>query len=104
MPRSASGARGEIHRAVNNVLRRSGRESFGLDEVVREMRDLGSRYAESTVRTMVTSHLCASSPDDAAGTHDDFERVGRGLYRWAASTTKGGSQNSSAGPSAETGL
>ncbi len=41
----------------------------------------GSRYAESTVRTMVTSHLCANAPDHASVTYRDFERVGHGLYR-----------------------
>ncbi len=48
-----SGARGEIHAAVQAVLRRSGRDWFGVDEVVRKLRSRGSRYAESTIRTMV---------------------------------------------------
>lgn len=76
-----SGVRGEIHRAVRAVLARSGRTTFRLDEVVREMRNAGSRYADSTIRTMVTSHLCANAPDHAAATYRDFERVERGAYR-----------------------
>ncbi|MDP9436454.1 MAG: hypothetical protein M3P93_15185 [Actinomycetota bacterium] len=79
--RLLSGARGEIHAAVEAVLSRSGAATFTLDEVVREMRTRGSRYAESTVRTMVTSHLCANAPDHASVTYRDFERVGHGLYR-----------------------
>ncbi len=77
----ASGVRGEIHRAVRAVLARSGGTTFRLDEVLREMRNAGSRYAESTIRTMVTSHLCANAPDHAAATYRDFERVERAVYR-----------------------
>ncbi len=76
-----SGVRGEIHQAVRAVLTRSGSATFSLDEIVREMGSHGSRYAESTVRTMVSSHLCANAPDHAAVTYKDFERLGRGLYR-----------------------
>lgn len=76
-----SGARGEIHSAVRAVLLRSGQTTFTVDEVVREMRNSATRYAESTIRTMVTSHLCANAPNHAAVTYEDFERVGRGLYR-----------------------
>lgn len=65
------------------VLRRSGRDWFGVDEVVRELRYRGSRYAEPTIRTMVTSHLCSNAPDHAAVTYPDFLRIGRGQYRLA---------------------
>ncbi len=51
---------------------------------MQECRLLGSGYAESTIRTMVSSHLCSNAPDHAAVTYDDFERVGRGLYRHRA--------------------
>lgn len=76
-----SGARGEIHDAVRAVLTRSGRQVFNADEVLREMQNRGTRYAESTIRTMVTSHLCVDAPDHVAATYNDFERVERGVYR-----------------------
>lgn len=78
---SRSGARGEIQNAVRAVLLRSGHTTFTVDEVVREMHNAGTRYAESTIRTMITSHLCANAPNHAAVTYQDFDRVGRGLYR-----------------------
>lgn len=75
------GARAEIHAAVDAVLRRSGGDSFTVDAVLGELRGRGTRYADSTVRTMITSHLCWNAPDHAAATYDDFERVDRGVYR-----------------------
>jgi len=54
-----------------------------MDDIVREMRRRRSRYAESTIRTMIGSHMCENAPDNAAVTYDDFERVARGTYRFA---------------------
>ena len=48
-------------------------------DVLREMRD--STYSESTIRTHVTSRMCANAPDNHGTTYDDLVRVGRGLYR-----------------------
>jgi hypothetical protein len=47
----------------------------------------GTGNAESTIRTMIVSHLCRNAPDHAATTYDDLERVGRGLYRLATHRT-----------------
>ena len=77
------GARREILDAVQVVLTRSGSSTFTLAEVVAEMTRRGTDYAENTIRTMITSHLCRNSPDHAATTYDDLERVARGLYRLA---------------------
>ncbi|WP_433612686.1 DUF7669 domain-containing protein [Dactylosporangium sp. CA-139114] len=78
---SASTARDEILLAVADVLRRSGRDTFDLNDVLVEMRRRGSRYAESTIRTHVVSRMCADAPDHHATVFDDFERVDRGQYR-----------------------
>jgi hypothetical protein len=75
------GARREILGAVQAVLARSGASTFALAEVIAEMTRRGSGYPESTIRTMVTSHLCRNAPNHAATTYDDLERVGRGIYR-----------------------
>ncbi|MEV4515164.1 hypothetical protein AB0K00_40170 [Dactylosporangium sp. NPDC049525] len=74
-------ARDEILLAVADILRRSGRAEFDLSDVLAEMRQRGSRYAESTIRTHVVSRMCANAPDHHATTFDDFENVGRGRYR-----------------------
>jgi len=73
------GARHEILQAVAAITTRSGRSTFTLAEVVAEMR--GSRYAESTVRTMVSSHLCAQAQGPGIDSHTDFDRVERGVYQ-----------------------
>ncbi|WP_433213285.1 DUF7669 domain-containing protein [Dactylosporangium sp. CS-047395] len=77
----ASTARDEILLAVADILRRSGQSSFDLNDVLVEMRRRDSRYAESTIRTHVTSRMCVDAPDHHATTFDDFERLDRGRYR-----------------------
>ncbi|MEU4746204.1 hypothetical protein AB0G02_37885, partial [Actinosynnema sp. NPDC023658] len=75
------GARREILDAIRALLTRSGASTFTVPEVIDEMARRGTGYAEATVRTMVTSHLCRNAPDHAATTYDDLERVDRGTYR-----------------------
>jgi hypothetical protein len=41
----------------------------------------GTGYAGSTIRTMITAHLCWNAPDNAGTTYDDLERIDRGRYR-----------------------
>lgn len=77
------GARQEILDAIGAVLTRSGGDTFTPAEIVAEMARRGSRYADSTVRTMITAHLCHNAPDNAATTYDDLERTDRGHYRLA---------------------
>jgi hypothetical protein len=77
----AATARQEILTAARQLARRSPDGSFALMEIVGEMRRGGSRYAESTIRTHVTSRMCADSPDHHDTTYDDLERLDRGRYR-----------------------
>jgi hypothetical protein len=80
-PDTASTAREEILLAVSDVLRRSGGIVFNIGDVVVEMRRRGSRYAESTIRTHITSRMCANASDHHARVFDDFERLDRGHYQ-----------------------
>ncbi|MEN3538100.1 hypothetical protein AAH991_23495 [Microbispora sp. ZYX-F-249] len=80
-PGPRDGARGEILAAIRAVLARTRRGTFTPAEVVDEMRRRGTGYAETTIRTMVTGHMCRNAPDNNAVTYDDLERVDRGLYR-----------------------
>jgi hypothetical protein len=77
-------ARVEILDAARDVLSRSGRSFFTLQEVLDEMARRSTRYAEATIRTMVTSHMCANAPNHAAVTYEDFERLDRGEYRFTS--------------------
>ena len=42
-----------------------------------------SGYAESTIRTHVTSRMCGNAPDNHAVTYDDLVRIDAGRYRLA---------------------
>ena len=72
-------ARDEILAAIPAVARPDG--TFTVDALLDELRRRGSVYAESTIRTHVTSRLCANSPGNHVVTYNDLERVERGVYR-----------------------
>lgn len=57
------------------------RNDFTLTQVIDEMKRRGTRYAEGTVRTHVTSFMCVNAPASHSTTYGDFERLGRGHYR-----------------------
>lgn len=73
--------REEILGVIDRILQRSNSEVFSLDQLLAEMRRLGTSYKESTIRTHVTSLMCANAPDHHSVAYDDLERVGRGLYK-----------------------
>jgi len=72
-------ARDAILAAIPAVTRSDG--TFTVDALWDELRRRGTPYAESTIRTHVTSRLCANSPGHHAVTYNDLERVERGVYR-----------------------
>lgn len=76
------GARREILEAARAVVTRSGGAAFTMPEVIAEMTRRGTGYAEATIRTMISAHLCAESTGDGVAGYADFTRVGRGLYRF----------------------
>jgi tRNA threonylcarbamoyladenosine modification (KEOPS) complex Cgi121 subunit len=73
-------AREQILAAIERIGSGSG-DTFTVAEILEELRSQGSDLAESTVRTHITSRMCGNSPDHHGTTHDDLERVGRGVYR-----------------------
>lgn len=74
-------ARVEILAAAKALAARTPGGTFSPADIVREMQRRGTVYAESTIRTMVTAHMCADAPDNAGTTYDDLERPSRGVYR-----------------------
>jgi hypothetical protein len=74
-------ARQEILTAARKLAGRSPDGSFTLTQIITELRRAGTLYAESTIRTHVTSRMCADSPDHHGTTYDDLERLDRGRYR-----------------------
>jgi hypothetical protein len=73
--------RDELLRAANALCLRYGRDTLSLSEIVAEMQARKSTYAESTIRTHVTSKLCKNAPANHAKTYADFESLGSGNYR-----------------------
>jgi hypothetical protein len=78
-----TGARQEILDAVHAILTRSGNDTFTLADILDEMARRKSAYAESTIRTMVTSHMCTNAGYRTPSSHADLQRVDRATYRLA---------------------
>jgi hypothetical protein len=73
--------REEVLKAATFLSRRSGCGTFALADLMAEMQRRGTNFAESTIRTHVTSRMCINAPANHASRSDDLERVGRGFYR-----------------------
>jgi hypothetical protein len=81
MPHGRPTCRDEILRAFERLERRHGRTAFDLQDIVQEVQRATDAYAESTIRTQVSSVMCAQAPVNHANASDDLDRVGRGRYR-----------------------
>lgn len=79
--RGEGGARAEILQAIRAIVARSGDEVVTVAQVMAEMRRRETRYADSTIRTMMVSHLCVDAQGHGIDTYDDLERLSRGRYR-----------------------
>lgn len=67
--------------AFRALERRTDREVFRLQEIVGAVLAITTRYPEHTIRTQVSSVMCANAPVHHANHTDDLERVGHGWYR-----------------------
>ena len=74
-------ARDDILAALPAVRQRTGSDTFTAQDVVDQLNRAGTSYAESTIRTHVTSRMCANAPDNHARVYADLERVAPGRYR-----------------------
>ena len=79
------GCREEVIAAAQALTARSGDDTFAVADIVSEMRRRGTSYAESTIRTHVTSRMCAEAPAHHGTVYADLERVDRSTYRLAPS-------------------
>jgi hypothetical protein len=73
--------RDEILGAFQRLERRHGRKAFDLQDIVQEVQRATDAFQESTIRTHVTSVMCAQAPVNHANASNDLDRVGRGRYR-----------------------
>jgi hypothetical protein len=67
--------------AMLRLERRHGRSEFALADIVTETLAGDPKYSERTVRTHVSSRMCADAPDHHGTTFEDLVRVSRGVYR-----------------------
>lgn len=75
--------RDEVLAAFHGLTRRTGRNVFAITDILKYMKEQGTGHAESTIRTHITSRMCANAPDNHGTTYSDLIRIGRGLYRLA---------------------
>lgn len=73
--------RDEILAAFRRLELREQRTVFAPVEVVQEVLAVTERFPARTIRTEITSRICADAPTHHATTYNDLERVGRGRYR-----------------------
>ena len=73
--------RDEILACANRIITKKGINEFTLKEIIDCMNLSGTGYKESTIRTHVTSRMCANAPKHHAVKFDDLERVSHGIYR-----------------------
>jgi len=73
--------RDEILATAQQIIRAKGINEFTISEVIHQMMNNGTQFKESTIRTHITSRLCANAPDNHTITYNDFERIGNGIYK-----------------------
>ncbi len=76
-----STCRDQVLTVAAHLAARSPDGTFTAAEVAEMMARDGSRYTSSTIRTHVTSRMCADAPDHHARVYDDLERAGEHRYR-----------------------
>jgi alkylated DNA nucleotide flippase Atl1 len=79
---TATTAHEEIREVAHELASRSEDGEFTLAEILQAMKTRGSRYAESTIRTHVTSRMCANAPDHHGVVYQDFWCIDRGSGRY----------------------
>lgn len=74
-------AREAIIDAFRRLEERTGRSTFRLKDVAAEVQAITSEFQEATIRTYITSVMCADAPVHHANHTDDLRRVGHGQYQ-----------------------
>jgi hypothetical protein len=72
----------DIRQLAQIMVSESRDGEFTLAGIIAEMKARGSRYAERTIRTHVTSRMCANVRDHHAVVYQDFWCIARGSGRY----------------------
>ncbi|MGH9921095.1 MAG: DUF7669 domain-containing protein [Nitrososphaerales archaeon] len=73
--------RDAVLEAFRGLRERNRRDVFKLEQIVHEVLSHTSEFKESTIRTHVTSRMCADAPPNHGVVYADLDRVGPSLYR-----------------------
>ncbi len=73
--------RDKVLNCAKHIVHQTGRNEFTVQEIINCMQLQGTAYDEQTIRIHVTSKMCANAPKNGGASYDDFEGIGRGLYR-----------------------
>ena len=76
-------ARDEVLAAARRLSGASTDGTFTAEDVLTLLHKDGTQYAASTIRTHISSRMCANAPDHHAIVYRDLVRVGDGRYRLA---------------------
>ncbi|MCG5252455.1 hypothetical protein P4U99_26675 [Brevibacillus agri] len=82
--------RDEILAAVREIVKQKGNNEFEVGEVVKYMLSKNLNLNVSTIRTHITSRCCVNAAANHAVTYNDYERIGRGIYRLSESDSSSG--------------
>jgi hypothetical protein len=85
-----TGCREAVVLAAQDIIKRKGVNEVTVLEIADLLLSKGTPYSKNTIRTHVTSRLCANAPRNHGSKYSDFMRISRGLYRLLneASTAK----------------
>lgn len=73
--------RDNILAVVREIVKRKNLNQFEVGEIVDFMLSKDQNLNASTIRTHITSRCCVNAAPNHAVTYNDYERIGRGLYR-----------------------
>lgn len=80
-PSHESTCRDQILEAARDIVRKKRCNEFTVLEAQNRLQEIGTKCSESAIRTHITSRCCRNAPKNHGVTYEDFERIGRGLYR-----------------------
>lgn len=73
--------RDAILEAFDRLEDRHRRKVFNLSEIVKEVLTVTDDFAESTIRTHITSRMCMQAPQNHAVKYADLDRIAPGEYQ-----------------------
>lgn len=76
-----STCRNELLQATKSIVRTKGINQFTPKEAIEHMQRNNTIYAESTIRTHITSRCCINTKTHHAVTYNDYEALGNGEYK-----------------------